>query len=240
MKMLNRSLLLSAIAMLTIGGVDANESEFIATSSCIPYAQSPGIHQITAPGLSSFDVLCDSTIFGSGWTIIQQRIDGKEDFYRNWANYSAGFGSLNGDFFLGLERIHRLTSAHRHELNIYMEKFNGEVENAHYDRFQVAGEEENYKLSSVGNFTKGRVFDCLNWHYSESFSTYDRDNDNFKDTNCAEQRQSGWWFAYCGLCNLNGRYFDHEVQNVTGIFWTPRTSLKAVKMLIRPVVEKNQ
>lgn len=134
-----------------------------------------------------------------GWTVIQQRIDGKEDFYRNWANYTAGFGSLHGDFFLGLEKIHRLTKAHRHYLHVYMEQFNGKIENARYDQFEIAGESEQYKLTTVGNFIQLGAFNSLTWHYSEKFSTFDRDNDNFKDTNCAEKLQSGWWFAYCGL-----------------------------------------
>ncbi|KAL7734919.1 hypothetical protein ACLKA6_011190 [Drosophila palustris] len=233
---MNRSLILyTAVILATIGAHLAAEfDEFISRSSCIPYSHSAGVHQITAPGLEPFDVLCDNSTVGPGWMVIQQRINGKTDFYRNWANYTAGFGSFSGDFFLGLEKIHRLTTAHRHELNVYMEKFNGQIENARYNQFEVAGENEQYKLTTVGNFTKDKAFDSLTWHYSEKFSTFDRDNDNFPELSCAEKLQSGWWFAYCGLCNLNGKYFDHQVEDVTGMYWVHHTSLKAVKMLIRP------
>ena len=38
--------------------------------------------------------------------------DGKtEQLYRNWLAYKTGFGYLSGNFWLGLEKIHRLTNA---------------------------------------------------------------------------------------------------------------------------------
>lgn len=70
----------------------------------------------------TFQVLCNSKIAGPGWTVIQQRMNGAENFYRNWASYRNGFGELRGgEFFLGLEKIHRLTAEQPHELYIYME-----------------------------------------------------------------------------------------------------------------------
>jgi hypothetical protein len=46
----------------------------------------------------------------SGWTVIQQRINGTVDFYRGWKDYKNGFGDLRTEFWLGNEKIHQITN----------------------------------------------------------------------------------------------------------------------------------
>ena len=61
-----------------------------------------------------------------GWTVFQRRRDGSEDFYRNWADYVAGFGNLKREFWLGLDHINCLTSAvSRTELRVNLADFAG-------------------------------------------------------------------------------------------------------------------
>lgn len=50
---------------------------------------------------------------GGGWTMFQHRLDGLVDFYWEWDDSKKGFGPLNRDFWLGLDKIHRLTSQKR-------------------------------------------------------------------------------------------------------------------------------
>lgn len=68
-------------------------------TSCVPFGYSTGIHEIHFPGVNPTSVLCDAQTAGPGWTVIQQRLNGDEDFYKNWADYKNGFGNLNGEFF---------------------------------------------------------------------------------------------------------------------------------------------
>ena len=42
---------------------------------------------------------------GGGWVVFQRRMDGNEDVYCNWTDYVKGFGDLNGEFWLGLNKI---------------------------------------------------------------------------------------------------------------------------------------
>lgn len=72
-----------------------------------------------------FDVYCDHKTAGGEWTVIQKRLDGSVDFYRGWADYKRGFGNLNGEFWLGLDKMHQLTKAGRNIIRIELEGKNG-------------------------------------------------------------------------------------------------------------------
>ncbi|XP_032599198.1 angiopoietin-related protein 7-like [Drosophila grimshawi] len=199
--------------------------------SCTSFGDVPGAHQTNFSNYS-FDVLCDTETAGPGWTVIQQRIDGKEDFNRSWTTYRKGFGSFDGDFFLGLEKIHRLTSYKPHELYIHLEHFNGDTEYARYQQFAIAGESDEYQLSISG--LGGNVTDMMSQFNNQKFSTYDRDNNGRNDVNCALENLGGWWYpAFCGWGSLNSKYYDsHDDGQYDGI--PGLNPVKNVRMLIRP------
>src|SRR6218665_1531393 len=47
----------------------------------------------------------------NNWTILMHRFDGSLNFNRSWVEYRNGFGDIgSGEFWLGNEKIHRLTS----------------------------------------------------------------------------------------------------------------------------------
>ena len=72
--------------------------------------------------------------------MFQKRLDGSVDFYCGWAEYKGGFGSLTGEFWLGLDKIHRLTSSRKYKLRVDLEDFAGNVFYAEYGLFEVATE----------------------------------------------------------------------------------------------------
>jgi len=101
-------------------------------------------------------VYCDQKTKGGGWTVIQRRIDGSVNFYRNWLDYKNGFGNLKGEFWLGLEKIYRLTHQTRNRLRVELEETSGKTAYAEYDNFGLSNASTNYKLilgSYSGNYT---------------------------------------------------------------------------------------
>jgi hypothetical protein len=89
---------------------------------------------------------------GGGWTVFQRRQDASVDFYRGWQDYKNGFGDLNGNFWLGLDKIHRLTQSDQSLLRVDLMDFGHDTAYAKYGEFSVASESENYKLN-VGGFS---------------------------------------------------------------------------------------
>ena len=130
------------------------------------------------------------------WILIQRRQDGSVDFYRNWTEYSKGFGNPMGEFFVGLEKIYELTNSQQHELLVMLEDAEGYRKYAHYNHFLIANETERYRLKKLGNYT-GTAGDYLRLHTNMFFSTMDRDNDIADEGNCAKWFKGAWWYYHC-------------------------------------------
>ena len=84
-----------------------------------------GVYYIDPDGLGEFRVFCDQTTAGGGWTVFQKRFDGTVDFFRTWDDYRQGFGNLNGEFWLGLDKIYRLTASSSNKLRVDLEDVRG-------------------------------------------------------------------------------------------------------------------
>ena len=164
------------------------------------YAQS-GVYTIQPDSQSPFDVYCDMDTDGGGWTVFQRRQDGSEDFYRNWDNYTNGFGNLSNEFWLGLEFIHRLTNGSDSELRVDLEDWDGVTVYAKYCVFQVNDASTNYSLVVSGY--RGNAGDSLRYHNYQQFSTYDQENNGYR---CAQASKGAWWYLGCHVSNLNGQY----------------------------------
>ena len=187
-----------------------------------------------AKALPPFDVYCDMDIDGGGWTVFQRRINGTQNFYLDWADYVRGFGDLNGEFWLGLSNMHRLT-IHTTLLRIDLADFDGDVRFAKYTPFQVGDSDSKYTLTVSGY--NGNAGDALTRHSGHAFSTKDRDNDVW-DKHCAQVYKGGWWYDVCHESNLNGLYlYGHHPSFADGVNWRQwkdyHYSLKATEMKVR-------
>jgi len=105
-----------------------------------------GVYTIKPDNLPAFNVFCDQTTAGGGWTVFQKRLDGSADFFLDWSDYKVGFGDLNGEFWFGLDEIHRLTSDDNSMLRVDLKDFDGNTASAEYSIFGVMSENDKYKL----------------------------------------------------------------------------------------------
>ena len=153
---------------------------------------------------------------GGGWTVFQRRQDGSEDFFRSWNDYVAGFGDLNGEFWLGLEAIHRLAPTQSDRsvttLRVDLMDSQGNQGNATFETFGLLSSDDSYELV-VARYSGGNAGDSLSQHTGSPFYTRDNGHAQF-GSNCADGLRGAWWFLggsrinTCTYFNshLNGLY----------------------------------
>ena len=211
----------------------------------MPLADS-GLYDISNPcGIEHYDTFsspqlhaqCDMAADGGGWLVIQKRINGSVDFYRDWNDYVLGFGDLKGEFWYGLENIHCLTT--REDVELRVELGNGTTPSIvwTYQQFEVGGASTDYTLTIGGGQGEGGSTDSMAYSNNRRFSTMDNDNDGASG-NCATSYGAGWWYYNCANANLNGPYEQQTPGNAaTTLAWYDGSSyvhFTNVQMKIRP------
>lgn len=194
----------------------------------------PGVYWIQLYEKQLKKVFCEQNHWGN-WMVIHRRFDGSLNFDRNWSDYQHGFGHPEAEHWLGLYKLHRITSSGNYELLIAMKRFNAsDWHYAHYQQIIVGSTTKRYKLQLSGSY-EGTVPDSLARSNGMAFSTRDRDNDALPDGNCAEAYSSGWWFNGCFNANLNGVYGTGRMDET--MYWFgvgDNACLQEAMMMIRP------
>uniref|UniRef100_A0A8C4T5L6 Fibrinogen C-terminal domain-containing protein n=1 Tax=Erpetoichthys calabaricus TaxID=27687 RepID=A0A8C4T5L6_ERPCA len=182
-------------------------------------------------------VWCEQSYQNGGWAVIQKRQDGSVNFFRTWEHYKQGFGNIDGEYWLGLDSIHWLTTQDDYRLLVLLEDWNGRQVYAEYDSFRVENEREQYRLR-LGHY-QGTAGDSLSWHNNKAFTTLDRDHDAYTG-NCAHFQKGGWWYHTCAHSNLNGVWYKgghYRSRYQDGVYWAEfrggSYSLRKVTMMIR-------
>jgi len=186
-----------------------------------------------------------------GWTVLQKRFNGVENFDRNWNEYAKGFGTLDGEHWIGLEKIFLLTNqmtanfnqlaSKSPRLRFDLEDWNGLELYAEVNGFSIATAEQQYYIYDMGPAYGPATYighDSVPL-YRVRFSTKDNDNTNRK---CPLKYNGGWWFIdICGSSNLNGHYSKRKsTMKLHTIYWHSwpndygiRTALRRVSMKVQ-------
>ncbi|XP_032424934.1 tenascin isoform X4 [Xiphophorus hellerii] len=177
-------------------------------------------------------VYCDMTTDGGGWLVFLRRQNGKLEFFRNWKSYTAGFGNMSDEFWLGLSNLQKITSLGHYELRVDLRDI-GESAYAQYDKFTLAEPRTRYKVY-LGAYS-GTAGDSMSYHQGRPFSTYDNDND-IAVTNCALSYKGAFWYKNCHRVNLMGKYGDSShSKGINWFHWKGHEhSIEFAEMKIRP------
>lgn len=158
-------------------------------------------------------------------------------FKQNWHAYKKGFGNIDADFWLGLDKLHELTKNRNQMLEINLETFDGEQLILRYNQFYVDDEANNYRLTIAEPTLNANHAGLLLQHNGAAFVTSDRNDKN----NCARKFEAGWWFMDAPQCHrvlLNGLFYNQnsspmDKHGIQWPGWLKKQYLKAVQMKIR-------
>nr|XP_022331906.1 ryncolin-4-like [Crassostrea virginica] len=213
-----------------------------AASDCMALYQNgqttSGVYSIHPKEGARTDVVCDMETMGGGWTIIQNRFDGSESFSRNWIDYKVGFGTANGEYWIGNEAIHQLTTTDVNSLYVSITLNNGSSFFELFETFSISSELDNYRLS-VGGQASGTLGNRITPDAPGSningmlFSSLDRDNDRHSHGHCAQNQSGGWWFNVCHDAYLNGPYGSSSWKQPWYPLFSTGENIKETTMMIR-------
>ena len=180
--------------------------------------------------------------------MIQRRIDGSRDFHQDWNTFKEGFGNASGEYWIGNDYLHYLTSTRSYTLRIELEDWDNERRYAAYSSFAVASEADKYRLtlgSYTGTVSADETVDTTSgflYHNNAMFSTYDQDNDSTEAGFCiGDMGYGGFWHQACTRVCPNNNYCRPS-SNMCGLHNNVRWdgwhgafySLKTFVMMIRP------
>uniref|UniRef100_A0A914XNB1 Fibrinogen C-terminal domain-containing protein n=1 Tax=Plectus sambesii TaxID=2011161 RepID=A0A914XNB1_9BILA len=239
------------LSNLSSSPTEANE---IAITDCYDIKrQNPvaadGVYAVQPNNTSlPFEVYCDMNTDNGGWTVFQRRIDGLQDFAsQNWIDYEDGFGDVQYDHWLGLEKLYWLMEKDAGlpvQMRVDMTDCTGHTLFETYESFLIGDASTKYALLNASgvNGTAGDAFSALPTQIGSKFSTEDDENSNASDT-CATALKGGWWYSSCESAHLNSVYYpqcNNSSLNKDGITWSTASkqdgssySPTMTKMMIR-------
>ena len=208
-----------------------------------------GVYQVHLMGTFQHNVYCLMDKYGGGWTAFQRRFDGSVEFKsRGWSDFKHGFGDPYGEYYLGNEKLHLLTTGEAHDYRVIATTYNNEINSKLIQNVVVSGEVDKYRIKYHTSSIESGGTSYGARMRNQRFSTFDNDNDDGNYENCA-QKFGAWWHSRCHDDAMNGYYKDKEnyLQNSAAITWdnagagihwthwkTLYQSLRTSMLMIRP------
>lgn len=197
-----------------------------------------GIYNLFFGPFTKTSAYCDIVNSTFGWTVILRRsLTGSLLFNKTWEQYEFGFGSLEGEFWYGLDKTSFLTSRGTWELVVELKTDKNKTLIAKYSDFTIHGPDKNYTLQANGH--EG-VEDFLFQYNTRPFTTFDRPHVSGA-LNCAAVLHSGWWFTdscYEDKALILSESFGHR-----GLKWTISSErvfyVTSIVMKVRQKTEQN-
>lgn len=211
-------------------------------------------------GGNTFNVFCDMTLEPEsapgdrGWLVIQRRVSGSVDFNRSRDDYKYGFGQLDANMWLGLEKIRRIiesrSAGEDYELYIGMgdHETPQKEDYAKWKSFSIGSEASKWTLSiTTADLNEGPDFtsssnikNSLAVANQQPFTT--KDDAAVNDCAITHGGGGGWWYKNCHETNPNGYYYPTHDNSAggdyTGIVYEGNLgegySLKTIVLAIRP------
>lgn len=144
---------------------------------------------------------------------------------RTWNEYKTGFGDINGNYWIGLNEMQKMTFRNKMVLRIELWNTKTDHQFIEYDSFLVYSEENDFKVE-VGKSDRATLVDWFAHHSGNIFGTKDRGNFN----KTCSMYKGAWWFGInnkvCLTCTQ-----DIETWGLSG---DESMIYTFAKMMIRP------
>ena len=225
-------------------GIRLYSKHYSSKQNCFDWykagATSNGIYEVSLTKKITRKVYCYMEGEGGGWMAFQRRFNGSVKFRRNWNEYKEGFGNHDGEYWLGNDLLHELTSLRRHDLFVIATNFSDVSQTKRFSDFTIGSEQEKYKFDYALDLPGYSEHALYKEAKTMKFSTHDQDNDAQSSYSCAELYHGGWWYKACHSDAMNGRYYPTATCDwAEGLHWASWTthyqSLKSTLLMMKPM-----
>uniref|UniRef100_A0A7M5WRM1 Fibrinogen C-terminal domain-containing protein n=1 Tax=Clytia hemisphaerica TaxID=252671 RepID=A0A7M5WRM1_9CNID len=134
-------------------GVKFYSQTLLTATDCVDWFnlgyRKNGIYEVNLLGKYMRRVYCHMQAAEGGWMAFQRRFDGSVNFFgRNWEEFKNGFGNPEGEYYLGNELLHLLTTSEDYDYLVEARRHESgtSARRKLIHKVHIESEEEDYKI----------------------------------------------------------------------------------------------